>query len=176
MDRRTFGKAAPGLLAAAPLRPGARPATAQAGFPTRPVTLVVPWAAGGSQDTLMRVLAGPLSAELGQSVAVDNRGGASSTIGSATGARARPDGHTLLVGSSSTFAMAPHFYQLPYDNERAFAAAGLIASMPILMLVPNALPARDVAGFVALARRPGARLSYASSGIGSSTHLATEIF
>src|SRR3712207_6832663 len=117
MDRRTFGRGALGLLATAtPLALGARRAAAQGAYPTRPITLVVPWAPGGSQDTLMRVLAGPLAAELGQSVVVDTRAGASGTIGSATVARARPDGYTLLVGSSSTFAMAPHLYQLPYDN------------------------------------------------------------
>ena len=173
MKKRSLIKAALGLL---PMVTAALPAAAQPAWPTRTVTLVVPWAPGGSQDALGRVIAGPLSAELGQQVVVDNRAGATGTIGSATVARARSDGYTLLMGSTSTYAMAPHLVQVPYDNDRAFAAVGHIAAMPILMLVPAALPVRDVAGFIALARQPNARLSYASSGTGSSTHLATEMF
>ncbi|WP_235951836.1 Bug family tripartite tricarboxylate transporter substrate binding protein [Falsiroseomonas algicola] len=170
MKKRTLVQAAIGLLSMTAV------AAAQPAWPTRTVTLVVPWAPGGSQDALGRVIAAPLSAELGQQVVVDNRAGATGTIGSATVARARPDGYTLLMGSTSTYAMAPHLVQVPYDNDRAFAPVGHIAAMPILMLVPAALPVRDVAGFIALARQPNARLSYASSGTGSSTHLATEMF
>ena len=176
MRKRSLLTATIGLFSMGAIAAGALPAAAQPAWPTRTVTLVVPWAPGGSQDALGRVLAGPLSAELGQQVVVDNRAGATGTIGSASVARARPDGYTLLMGSTSTYAMAPHLVQLPYDNDRAFAAVGHIAAMPILMLVPAALPVRDVAGFIALARQPGTRLAYASSGTGSSTHLATEMF
>jgi tripartite-type tricarboxylate transporter receptor subunit TctC len=176
MRKRNWLRAAFGLLSATMMATGPLPVAAQPAWPTRTVTLVVPWAPGGSQDALARVIAGPLSAELGQQVVVDNRAGATGTIGTATVARSRPDGYTLLMGSTSTYAMAPHLVQVPYDNDRAFAAVGHIAAMPILMLVPAALPVRDVAGFIALARQPGARLSYASSGTGSSTHLATEMF
>jgi tripartite-type tricarboxylate transporter receptor subunit TctC len=175
MNRRTLMQGLLGLTALAAL-PHQALAQAADAFPNRTVTLVVPWAPGGSQDTLARVLAEPLSAELGQTVVVDNRPGASGTVGSGMVARAKPDGYTLLMGSSSTYAMAPHLYQLGYDNERAFSPAGLVASMPILMLVPGKSAANSVQDFVAMARKPNSGLSYASSGVGSSTHLATEMF
>jgi tripartite-type tricarboxylate transporter receptor subunit TctC len=153
------------------------PALAQGeAWPSRPVTLVVPWAAGGSTDAVARILAARLTTDLNRPFVVDNRTGANGTIGFASVARARPDGYTLLVGTISTYAMAPHLYQLPYDNERAFTGIGLIAAMPIILVVPKAFPARTLAEFVELAKRPGSRITYANSGSGSSTHLATELF
>ena len=170
--RRTF--AALGAGGAALL--AARRARAQGDYPSRPVTLVVPWAAGGSTDAVARILAARLSSDVGRPFVVDNRTGANGTIGFASVARARPDGYTLLLGTVSTYAMAPHLYQLPYDNARAFTAVGLVAAMPIILVVPRASPARSLAEFIELARRPGARMTYANSGSGSSTHLATELF
>ncbi len=163
--------AAAALLAALPL-----PALAQEAWPGRGVTLVVPWAAGGSTDAVARILAARMTQDLGQPVVVDNRTGANGTIGFTAVARARPDGHTLLVGTNSTYAMAPHLYQLPYDNDRAFAPVGLLAAMPIFLVVPRASPARTLQELIALAKQPGSRLVYANSGTGSSTHLATELF
>ena len=162
-----------GLAAALGLGATAR---AEEAWPSRPVTLVVPWAAGGSTDAVARILAARLSADTGRSFVVDNRTGANGTIGFNTVARARPDGYTLLVSTVSTYAMAPWLYQLPYDNERDFVGIGLIASMPIIMVVNKDFPARTLANFVAMARRPGHRITYANSGTGSSTHLATELF
>jgi tripartite-type tricarboxylate transporter receptor subunit TctC len=107
---------------------------------------------------------------------VDNRSGATGTIGMALVARARPDGHTLALAPGSTFAMAPHLYKLPYDNESAFAGAGLVAGMPIFLTVPGASPARDLAGFLELAKRQGSNLTYGHAGAGSSMHLAAELF
>ena len=118
----------------------AAPARAQGNWPSRPVTLIVPYAAGGSTDAVARILAQRLSTDLGQNVVVDNRSGATGTIGMALVARARPDGHTLALAPGSTFAMAPHLYKLPYDNESAFAGAGLVATMPIFLTVPGASP------------------------------------
>ena len=97
---------------------------------------MVPYAAGGSTDAVARILAQRLSTDLGQNVVVDNRSGVTGTIGMALVARARPDGHTLALAPGSTFAMAPHLYKLPYDNERAFAGAGLVAGMPMFLTVP----------------------------------------
>ncbi|WP_458095841.1 Bug family tripartite tricarboxylate transporter substrate binding protein [Roseomonas sp. WA12] len=155
-------------------------ATAQPGqantYPDRPVTLVVPWAAGGSTDAVARILAARLSQDTGRSFVIDNRAGANGTIGFASVARARPDGHTLLVGTISTYAMAPHLYQLPYDNDRAFTGIGLIAAQPMILVVPKNSPARTLTEFVGLAKRPGSTMTYANSGTGSSTHLATELF
>jgi tripartite-type tricarboxylate transporter receptor subunit TctC len=161
-------------LAALPLLPEA--AGAQEAWPSRPVTLVVPWAAGGSTDAVARILAAKLSSDTGRSFVVDNRTGANGTIGFASVARARPDGYTLLVSTVSTYAMAPHLMQLPYDNEKGFVGIGLIASMPIIMVVNKNFPARTLAEFIALAKRPNSNLTYANSGTGSSTHLATELF
>jgi len=168
LTRRHFGAAGLALAAA--------PASAQSAYPERPVTLVVPWAAGGSTDAVARILAARLSQDTGKSFVIDNRAGANGTIGFASVARARPDGYTLLVGTISTYAMAPHLYQLPYDNDRAFTGVGLIAAQPMIMVVPKNSPARSLAEFVEMARRPGSNLTYANSGTGSSTHLATELF
>jgi tripartite-type tricarboxylate transporter receptor subunit TctC len=145
-------------------------------YPSRPVTLVVPWAAGGSTDAVARILAARLTQDTGKSFVIDNRAGANGTIGFASVARARPDGYQLLVGTISTYAMAPHLYQLPYDNDRAFTGIGLVAAQPMIMVVPKASPARTLAEFIALAKRPGSTMTYANSGTGSSTHLATELF
>ena len=107
---------------------------------------------------------------------VDNRTGANGTIGFNSVARARPDGYTMLVSTVSTYAMAPHLMPLPYDNEKDFIGIGLIASMPIIMVVNPSFPARTLAEYVEIARRPNSNLTYANSGTGSSTHLATELF
>lgn len=164
------------LAALAALPAFARAAGAQDTWPSRPVTLVVPWAAGGSTDAVARILAQRLSQDTGRSFVVDNRSGANGTIGFNTVARARPDGTTLLVSTVSTYAMAPWLYQLPYDNERDLVGIGLLAAMPIIMVVNKDFPARTLAEFVEMARQPGHRITYANSGIGSSTHLATELF
>jgi tripartite-type tricarboxylate transporter receptor subunit TctC len=169
ITRRGLGAASLGLVAPAVAR-------GQEAWPSRPVTLVVPWAAGGSTDAVARILAQRLSQDTGRSFVVDNRTGANGTIGFNSVARARPDGYTLLVSTVSTYAMAPWLYQLPYDNVRDFTGIGLIASMPIIMVVNKDFPARTLAEFVEMARRPGHRLTYANSGTGSSTHLATELF
>jgi tripartite-type tricarboxylate transporter receptor subunit TctC len=174
VGRRALAAAAASLpllgAAAAPAR------AQQQTWPSRPVTLVVPYAAGGSTDAVARILAQRLSTDLGQNVVVDNRSGATGTIGMALVARARPDGHTLALAPGSTFAMAPHLYKLPYDNDRAFAGAGLVATMPMFLTVPGASPVRDLAGFLELAKRQGANVTYGHAGAGSSMHLAAELF
>ncbi len=151
-------------------------AYAQESWPSRTVTLVVPWAAGGSTDAVARILAQRLSQDTGRSFVVDNRTGANGTIGFNSVARARPDGYTLLVSTVSTYAMAPHLYTLPYDNERDLVGIGTLAAMPIIMVVNKDFPARTLAEFVEMARRADHRITYANSGAGSSTHLATELF
>jgi tripartite-type tricarboxylate transporter receptor subunit TctC len=174
LDRRRFGALTLGLLGGGI---AARPTAAQQqDWPNRPVTLVVPWAAGGSTDAVTRILAARLTADLSRPFVVDNRTGANGTIGFASVARARPDGSTFLVGTVSTYAMAPHLYQLPYDNDRAFTGVGLVAAMPIFMVVPRNSPYRTLAEFIAAAKQPNHRMVYANSGAGSSTHLATELF
>jgi len=170
ITRRSLGLVAAGL---------AMPAIARAEeYPgSRPVTLVVSWAPGGSTDFVARMLAQGMSPTLPGNVVVDNRPGASGTIGHASVARARPDGFTLLLGVNSTYAMARHLFpQRGYDDERDFAGIGRVATTPIFLCVNNRLGVRDIAGFLALAKRDAGKLSYASSGAGSSAHLATELF
>jgi tripartite-type tricarboxylate transporter receptor subunit TctC len=174
----TFTRRQFGLAAAATLGLPASRALAQGDYPgTRPVTLVVAWAPGGSTDFVARVLAQGMSAALPGNVVVDNRPGASGTIGHASVARARPDGYTLLLGVNSTYAMARHLFpQRGYDDETSFVGIGRVATTPIFLCVNNALNVKDIPGFVARAKRDAGKLSYASSGAGSSAHLATELF
>ena len=139
------------------------------------MAVIVPFAAGGSTDAVARILAQRLFADLGQNFVVDNRSGATGTIGMAQVARARR-GHTLALAPGSTFAMAPHLYEPPYDNDRAFAGAGLIAAMPMFLTAPGASPVRSLAGFLEGAKRPGADITYGHAGAGSSMHLAAELF
>lgn len=142
-----------------------------------PVRLVVPFAAGGPADTLARTLAPRLSEQLKQTVVVDNRPGAGGTIGADAVAKAAPDGHTLLVSTSSTHGIAPVLYpRLPYDAEADFTPIAALADAPGIVLVPRDAPARTLREFVELARREPGRLSYGSSGNGTIVHLATELF
>lgn len=153
----------------------ARPAIAQA-FPNRPLRLVVPFAAGGSADASARMLADPLGAALGQPVVVDNRPGGGATIGAQAVARAAPDGHTLLYGTPGPQIINPHLMRsLPYDPVHDFAPVAGYKRAPNLLAVHPRLPATDVAGLIALARAQPGTLSFASSGIGSSSHLAGEM-
>jgi tripartite-type tricarboxylate transporter receptor subunit TctC len=172
--RRLFGATASALAFAG----AGRAARAQEAYPgTRPVTLVVAWAPGGSTDFVARVLAQQLGQELGGNVVVDNRAGASGTIGHASVARARPDGYTLLLGVNSTYAMSRHLFpQRGYDDDRAFIGIGRVAISPIFLCVNPTLGITDIAGLVARAKAQPGRMSYASSGAGSSAHLATELF
>jgi tripartite-type tricarboxylate transporter receptor subunit TctC len=173
LSRRGLAAASLGLMGGAL----ARPATAQSGaFPNRPVTIVVPWAAGGSTDAFARVLAARLGSDLGQPFVVDNRTGANGTIGMASAARARPDGYTVVVAPNSTYAIAPLLYQVPYDKEKGFVGIGLLASMPFFALVPRASPVKTLAEYVALAKRPNSKEVYANPGIGSTSHMSAEMF
>lgn len=163
-----------GLALATPI---IRSATAQEPFPSRPITMVIPWAAGGSTDTLGRLLAQVMAGDLGQPVVVENRSGASGTVGHAHVARSRPDGYTILLATNSTYAIAPHLLRnLPYDNRAAFTGVSLVARSAQSLCVHPSIPANSVAEFIAhLRARPG-QVSFSSAGIGASSHLATELF
>jgi tripartite-type tricarboxylate transporter receptor subunit TctC len=137
------------------------------------VTVVVPFAPGGSTDFVGRLIAQSLSTALGQQFVVDNRAGASGTIGTAPVARARPDGYTLLVSPNSTFAIAPHLYRLPYDN-KAFVPVSLLASNAQAVCVQSSSPIPTLADLVAAAKAEPGKVSYGSGGIGVSNHLAVE--
>jgi tripartite-type tricarboxylate transporter receptor subunit TctC len=146
-------------------------------YPSRSVTLVVPFPPGGGTDTGARLMAQKLSAKWGQQVVVDNKGGAAGQIGADQVAKARPDGYTILMGNIGTQAINPSLYpKMAYDPDKAFAPISLVAELPLAMMVNAAVPAKTVQEFVALARSKPGQLSYSSSGAGGAPHLAAEMF
>lgn len=150
-------------------------AAAQA-YPARPIRLIVPFAPGGGVDFVSRALAQKLSEGLGQSIIIDNRGGAGGIVGSELAARAAPDGYTLLMANNSTHGVLPAVRpRIPYDSLRDFTPVSLIANTQNLLVANVALSARNVREFIDLARgKPGAYI-YGSAGEGSQTHLAGEL-
>ncbi len=160
-----------GALALAALLPVT--ARAEDPYPSRPVRIVVSFTAGGTTDIIARLVGQQLSERWGQPVVIDNRPGAGGNIGTEHVVRSPPDGHTLLVGSVGPLAInVTLFRNLPYDPRRDLAAVSLIAGVPNVLIVPADFPARDVAGFVAEAKRRPGQLSYASTGTGTSSHLS----
>jgi tripartite-type tricarboxylate transporter receptor subunit TctC len=148
-----------------------------AAFPTRPVTLVVPFPPGGGTDTGARIVAQKLSAKWGQPVLVENRGGAAGQVGADIVSKAKPDGYTLLVGNIGTQSINPALYKkLAYDPDKAFAPISLLAELPLAMMVNPQVPAKTPQEFIALAKSQPGKLSYSSSGAGGGPHLAAEMF
>jgi tripartite-type tricarboxylate transporter receptor subunit TctC len=141
------------------------------------VTIVAPFAAGGSTDLIARLIAQSLSARLGQQFVVDNKAGANGAVGSGFVARSRPDGYTLLVTPNSTYAINPHLYaSLPYNQERDFTPIGLLVQNGFFVVVRGDSRFRTVADLVAAARAAPDTISFGSGGIGSANHLAPEMF
>ena len=146
-------------------------------YPQKPITLIVPWAAGGSTDILARVLSEHLTRSLGQPVIVDNKPGASGNIGSAMVARAKPDGYTLLVGSMSTHAMNPALMpNMPFRGVEDFTPLGLLAYVTNTMVVHPSVPAQNLKELIAYAKANPGKLAYASAGPGSTNHLSAVLF
>jgi tripartite-type tricarboxylate transporter receptor subunit TctC len=175
-SRRRHLLAALAGVAAVPY--GFRAALAQgaAWTPTRPLRLIVPFAAGGSADQTARMLAEPLAAALGQPVVVENRPGGGATLGAQLVARSAPDGLTLLYGTPGPQIINPHLMRtLPYDPERDFAPVVGVKRAPNLLCVHPSVAARSVPELIALAKAQPGRLAFASSGVGSSSHLAGEM-
>lgn len=164
------------LLAATLAVPALRTASAQAPWPTRPVTMVNPWPAGGSSDTMTRLFAQRFSTAFGHNFVVENRAGASGTIGHNHVAQQRPDGYTLLFATNSTYAIAPHLISpLPYDNRAAFTGISLVARTAQSVCVHPSVPVNTIQEFLAYVRaRPG-EINFSSAGIGATSHLATEL-
>jgi tripartite-type tricarboxylate transporter receptor subunit TctC len=145
-------------------------------YPSRPITLVVPYAAGGGNDIIARTVADKMSADLGQRIVVENRGGAGGTIATRQVAHATADGYTLLIATSS-LAINPSLYaNVGYDPRRDFAPIGLIASSSNVVLVHPSIPVHSIQELIALAKQQPGKLDFASTGNGSSVHLAAELF
>jgi tripartite-type tricarboxylate transporter receptor subunit TctC len=153
----------------------AAPRRARAAFPDRPVHIMVGFAAGGTVDTIARILAQGMTPLLGQQVIVENRPGASASLAAGAVVHAEPDGHTLLFGVFS-HAVAPALVRLTYDTLADLAAVSQVASVPLFMFAAGNAPFRTVADVVAAAKASPASVTYASGGVGSSAHLAAELF
>jgi tripartite-type tricarboxylate transporter receptor subunit TctC len=152
-------------------------AQAQAAFPERPVTLVVPFAAGGSTDVVARVIAEKMSEDLGQQVIVQNVAGAGGSLGAGNVARADADGYTILMGTVATHALNPLILKnKPYDAEADFTPVSLLVLVPNVLVVNPELPAKSVEELLALLKAEPDKWSYASSGNGTPLHLSGELF
>ncbi len=145
-------------------------------FPSKPIHFIVPYPAGGTTDQLARTIAQPLQDLLGQPVIVENKPGASGTLGTDYVARQPADGYTLLFGNSGPSATASLMRKLPYDVKKDFRPLSAVVNVPLILAIPADSPYKSVKDFVAWARTQGTRLNYGSTGIGGSSHLASEYF
>jgi tripartite-type tricarboxylate transporter receptor subunit TctC len=167
-----------GLVATGAALALARPALAQGDYPSRPIRIIAPYAAGGGQDITARLLADPLRLALGQPVVVENRTGASGMIGAQTVATAAPDGYTFLLGGAGETAVNHHLYRekMSYDPMRDLKPVSLVVKVPNILMGSMTAPFKTVAELVEYARANPGKLSYSSSGIGNPQHLAGELF
>ncbi|WP_404798833.1 tripartite tricarboxylate transporter substrate binding protein [Achromobacter ruhlandii] len=162
------------LLAAVALSIGA--ASAAAGYPDRPVILVNPYAAGGPADVVARSLARALEKRLGQPVVVENKPGGGASIGTGFVARAKPDGYTLLLGTSAGHVVTPLMQKTVYDGVKGFAFCSVVAVQPIMLVVNPSRGIRSVSELIARAKAEPGKWSYGSAGVGGATHLGAELF
>jgi len=150
-------------------------ASAQDAYPTKSVTMVVPFPPGGGTDTGARWVAQKLSEKWGQPVVVDNKAGAAGMIGAEFVSRAKPDGYTIMMANAQAVAINPSLYKkLPYNPDTAFVPISLVAELPLVLLVNSSLPVNNTKEFITLAKSK--ELTYGSAGNGSSTHLAASLF
>jgi len=165
------------MLSSAPLSPlCCAPASAQ-DYPTRPITLIVPFPAGGGVDAVARIVAAKLSTALGQQVVIDNRGGAGGVIGTRAAARAAPDGYTLVMAHTGTTSINPTLYANPgYDPRKDFTPIGLIASTPIVIMAHPSFAPRTLADVIALAKAQPGKLNIGTPPMGTGGYLAGELF
>ncbi|CAG9166315.1 tripartite tricarboxylate transporter substrate binding protein [Cupriavidus respiraculi] len=167
------------LIGAAPGAVGNAIAAAgnDAGYPAKPIRLVVPFPAGGPTDGMARLIGHQLSERLGQPVVIDNRGGAGGTIATEATAQATPDGYTIFFSTTGTMAINPSLYRtLKVDPVKAFDSVGSVAATVNVLVVPNSLPVTNVKDLIALARQKPGSLTFGSAGNGSSNHLSGELF
>ncbi|KAB0264346.1 tripartite tricarboxylate transporter substrate-binding protein [Microvirga brassicacearum] len=151
-------------------------AQAQGNYPQRPITMIVPFAAGGPTDVIARIVGDNMSRTLGQQIVVENVAGAGGTTGITRGAQAQPDGYTIMMGHMGTHGAAPALYpNLKYDPSKDFAPIGLAAGTPILIVAKKDFPAKDLKGFVEYVQKNGDKVNMAHAGVGSVSH-STGIF
>ena len=151
-------------------------AHAQQAYPSKPVRIISPFAPGGGNDNICRIIAPRLSESLKQQVIVDNRPGANAIVGTEIAARAAPDGYTIILIPSGHAVNATLYKKLPYDSVRDFTAITLVASSPLVLAMHPSVPTRNVKELIALAKAHPGELTYGSAGIGSSGHLAGALF
>jgi tripartite-type tricarboxylate transporter receptor subunit TctC len=164
------------LLAVLAVAFAAVPAAAQ-DYPNRPITLVVPYAAGGGNDLLARIVGEKMSKTLGQQVVIENRPGAGGSTATRAVARSAPDGYTLVIGGTGTLAVNPTLYQnVGYDPRKDFVPVGLIGTSALVVLVNSNLPAHSIRELIELAKKEPGKINYASAGVGSGIHLGTVLF
>jgi len=163
------------LVASAALALSSGGAFAQ-GYPGQPIRFIVPYAAGGGVDIVARAIAPKLSERLGQSVVIDNRGGAGGNIGTELAAKAEPNGYTLVMGAAAFAINVSLYRKLPFDPLKDFVPISLIAATPNILAVHPAVPAKSVRELIQLARAKPGSLNYASAGNGTTSHLAAELF
>src|SRR5713101_3071542 len=164
------------ILAGLAFGPLTAPIAQAQDYPSRQITLIAPWPAGGAIDALCRAIATPLAERLGKSVVVENRPGAGSVIGTAAGAKAAPDGYTLVMAGSGSLAISATLYKkLPYDPTKDFAPIALVGQIPFILVVNPSLPVQSVPDLVKYARENPGKLSYGSGGPGSPHHLYAEL-
>jgi tripartite-type tricarboxylate transporter receptor subunit TctC len=163
------------LIAASVMAAAVTPA-AQAAYPERPLTLINPYAAGGPADVVARSLGRALEKSLGQPVVVENKPGGGASIGTGFVARAKPDGYTLLLGTSAGHVVTPLMQKTPYDGVDGFAFCSVVAVQPIMLVVNPSRGIRDVGALLARAKAEPGKLSYGSAGVGGATHLGAELF
>jgi tripartite-type tricarboxylate transporter receptor subunit TctC len=149
---------------------------AHAQYPQKPIRLISPFSPGGGASTVARMIAPELTEAWGQPVVVDNRPGAGGSIGTEVAARSPADGYTLVMATASTIVINPLFSKVPFDPIRDFAPVVHISTVPLVLVVHPSVPAKSVKELIALARDPSAKLNYASSGEGTTSHLAAELF
>jgi tripartite-type tricarboxylate transporter receptor subunit TctC len=172
--RRNPGLPALALMVAAALATGAARAE---DYPTHPIRLVVPYAAGGGADSVARIVAKRVGETIGQPIVIENRGGAGSIIGAEFVKKSSPDGYTLLLGQSGPISINPAVYRdLPYDPLKDFAPVTMTTAYPYIMVVSPALGVKTLPEFVALAKSKADQLNYGTTGVGAANHLVTELF
>ena len=152
-------------------------ATRAEDYPSHPIRLIVPYAAGGGADSVARIIAKRVGETIGQTIVIENRGGAGSIIGTALVNKSDPDGYTLLLGQSGPISINPAVYKtLPYDPLKDFAPVTMTTAYPYIMVVNPALGVKTLQEFVALARSKPGELNYGTTGVGAANHLVTELF